>query len=53
MRIQIDKIELDVWENGYPKWFHIQDGDNMITFTLKQAPMIRDALTNLIKLVEN
>ena len=52
MNIQINNISLDVWEDGFPKWFHIESGEGRVAFTLKEAPAIRDALTNLINSVE-
>lgn len=52
MNITIEDIRLDVWENGFPKWFHIAQGEKTISFTLGQAPAIRDALTNLINSVK-
>ena len=49
MRIVIDDVELDVWVDGFPKWFHIKQGDNMISFNNVQALAISSALKNLIE----
>lgn len=52
MKITVEDIRLSVWEEGYPKWFHIEQCDDRVSFTLKQASAVRDALSNLIKCAE-
>lgn len=49
MEIKVGNTELDVWEDGWPYWFHIKQGDNIISFTEQSAPAIRDALNNLVE----
>lgn len=53
MRIKVNNIEINCWEDGYPYWFHIQQGDSMISFTEREAPAISDALRNLVKHIDN
>ena len=52
MIVKIDNLILDVWEEGFPAWFSLSDGTNAVHFTFKEAPFVRDALANLIKIVE-
>lgn len=49
MNIQVNDIELDVWEQGWPYWFHIRQGKHMISFTEETAPAISDALKHLVE----
>ena len=50
MIIKVDNITLDVGNNGYPYWFHIEErGQGSVSFTSEQAPAICDALKNLIE----
>jgi hypothetical protein len=50
MIVKVEDIEFDLWESGYPCWFHIRQGDKEISFSHKVAPMISDVLKNLVEL---
>ena len=53
MKITVNNIELDCWDNPYPIWINIRQGGSTIMIRHNEVLAVRDALTSLIKEVKS
>lgn len=53
MSIKINDTEINAWQNGYPYWFHIKQGNTEISFTHKEALAISMAIRTVLNSISS